>query len=154
MFAFYSLILFFLFLSKEFLSYGEERLIVSSYLILLFLGFFFLSSGFNSMFDERVKSIKQEFDTLFTTVLDILLLTKELIKKYYLISVFSLRLYVSIFNEFFFYFLNVSSFKYLKTIFFNLKLANMLNSSLTFYKNFLNIIYINFFPKYVFKNVI
>lgn len=92
---FFSFFLFFL-LSKEFLFYGEERLIVLSYLTLFTSLFFVLGGSLSSSFNHRADVLKAEFDSFFDSILVLLNQTKKLITDFSFFNLKVLRLFNAI----------------------------------------------------------
>ena len=92
---FFFFCLFFL-ISKEFLFYGEERLIVLSYLTLFTLLFFVLGSSLSESFQTRADVVKAEFKTFFESIIFLLLQTKTLIMNFSFFNLKILRLFTSV----------------------------------------------------------
>jgi hypothetical protein len=126
--------LFFL-LSKEILFYGEERLITVCYLFLFFVGFFNLYEGINNDFNSRAKSIKDELDIYFYSIISTLNNTKRFIKVSLEIFFNLLILYKSIINEFSFYFLYYYNFSDFKRFVISYRATKLLNLTNLFFTN-------------------
>lgn len=86
----------FFLISKEFLFYGEERLIVLSYLTLFTSLFFVLGSSLSSSFSQRTEALKAEFDLFFDSIITLLQQTKKLINNFSFFNLKVLRLFSSI----------------------------------------------------------
>lgn len=125
---FFTFFLFFL-ISKEFLFYGEERLIVLSYLTLFVMLFFSLADSMVDSFNSRASALKQEFDTFFDIILSSLNNAKLLILNFSFFNLKILRLFNAIFFEFIFYFSNYSTFFFTKFNFLKYKFNNLLSTA-------------------------
>lgn len=149
---FLTLSIFFL-LSKEVLFYGEERLIVLSYLTLFVSLFFVLGGSMSSGFSERAVVLKSEFDSFFSSILVILHQTRVLIKNFAFFNYKIIKLFLSIYAELVFYFSVVANFSSLKFNFFKLKFNNFLNVSVNFVNSVMhlsnNIFFVNYLSKVI-----
>lgn len=145
---FFTLTLFFL-ISKEFLFYGEERLIVLSYLTLFILLFFALGSSMSISFKERADALKSEFDSYFASIITILNSTKKLILNLGFFNLKLVRLCISVFKELVYYYVVISNFSVFKLNFFKLKITNLLHSSSTFFVDINNLINKHVFPRFI-----
>ena len=145
---FFTLTLFFL-ISKEVLFYGEERLIVLSYLTLFILLFFALGSGLSLSFKERADALKVEFDIYFASIISILRATKKLILNFGFFNLKLVRLCVSVFKELVYYYAIIANFSSFKLNFFKLKITNLLHSSSTFFLDINTIINKQVFPRFI-----
>jgi hypothetical protein len=122
----------FFLISKEFLFYGEERLIVLSYLTLFVMLFFTLSDSMVDSFNSRAAALKVEFDGFFESILSSLNKAKSLILNFSFFNLKVLRLFNSIFFEFIFYFSNSFVFSFTKFNFLKYKFNNFLATSSAF----------------------
>lgn len=138
---FFTFFMFFL-ISKEFLFYGEERLIVLSYLTLFVMLFFTLSDSMVDSFNSRATALKAEFDDFFGSILLSLYKAKTLILNFSFFNLKVLRLFNSIFFEFIFYFSNSYVFSFAKLNFLKYKFNNFLTVSSSFIAQF-NFIFYN-----------
>lgn len=127
-FNFFTFFLFFL-ISKEFLFYGEERLIVLSYLTLFVMLFFTLSDSMVDSFNSRATALKAEFDGFFESILLNLNKAKTLLLNFSFFNLKILRLFNAIFLEFVFYFSNRSTFFFTKFNFLKYNFNNVLSTS-------------------------
>ena len=128
---FFTLFMFFL-ISKEFIFYGEERLIVISYLSLFMILFFVLGTSLSSSFKHKSDLLKAEFDSFYNIILMMLNKTKTLVLSFSFFNLKITKLFIAIFNEFIYYFSTIASFNFLKFNFFKLKFLNMLEVSVNF----------------------
>lgn len=138
----------FFLISKEFLFYGEERLIVLSYLTLFTSLFFVLGSSLSSSFSQRTEALKAEFDLFFDSIITLLQQTKKLINNFSFFNLKVLRLFSSIWLEFAVYFANYSNYSWLKFNFVKFKFMAVLGSSSLFYTKLLNLFYSNVLPSF------
>lgn len=145
---FFTLTLFFL-ISKEFLFYGEERLIVLSYLTLFILLFFALGSSMSISFKERADALKFEFDSYFASIITILNSTRKLILNLGFFNLKLVRLCISVFKELVYYYVVISNFSVFKLNFFKLKITNLLHSASIFFVDINNLINKHVFPRFI-----
>lgn len=146
-FNFFTFFLFFL-ISKEFLFYGEERLIVLSYLTLFVMLFFALSGSMVESFNFRANALKVEFDVFFENILLNLKKAKALILNFSFFNLKVLRLFNAIFLEFVFYFSHYSTFFFTKSNFLKYKFTNFLSTSFVFVTQVNSIFYSKILPTF------
>ena len=83
----------FFFISKETLIVGEERIIVSSYLILFFLLFIFLNKMFSADFQNRKEVMQNDFVKAITSIIKVLKMMDNFVKENSLLLLRALKAY-------------------------------------------------------------
>lgn len=107
--------LIFFLIAKEILIAGEERVILVSYLVLFFMIFFFFNSFITTDFQYRASVIQDEIVNLFLSIIGLLTNTKNFLKTQFLLHFKAVKLYYSIFLEYYFssyFYFNLSYFKH------------------------------------------
>jgi hypothetical protein len=89
----------FFLVTKEFVFFGEERLIVFSYLA-LFLGLFYLFAGSMVVdFQARVNILKKEYDSFFSSILNFLFITKKALHNFIYFNLLVKNILIALFVE-------------------------------------------------------